>query len=86
MDIGPCPKSHSPKLLDEYQQALQKGHPGFLDDWFRNLSDFVADCDRKVAAAQKRLDKTPEDAKAVELVWLSMFGVVKCSQFLNVNV
>ncbi|KAI9003182.1 small nuclear ribonucleoprotein [Gaertneriomyces semiglobifer] len=69
MDIGPCTKTHSEKLLEEYKIARERdGHPGFEDEWFQNLSDFVADCDRKVASAQRRLDKTPEDARAVQLM------------------
>ncbi|KAJ3007544.1 splicing factor [Thoreauomyces humboldtii] len=68
MDIGPCKNVHSPKLLEEYKQAQQSGHPGFQDDWFRALVDFVKDCDRKVDQAQRRLDKTPEDARAVQLM------------------
>ncbi|KAJ3168637.1 splicing factor [Geranomyces variabilis] len=68
MDIGPCTKTHSPKLLEEYKMALEKGHPGFQEDWFRSLHDFVKDCDRKVDSAQRRLDKTPEDARAVDLM------------------
>ncbi|KAI8818283.1 uncharacterized protein EV422DRAFT_537920 [Fimicolochytrium jonesii] len=68
MDIGPCNKSHSPKLLEEYKRAVSEaGHPGFQEEWFRSLSEFVKDCDRKVDAAQRRLDKTPEDARAVQL-------------------
>ncbi|KND02354.1 uncharacterized protein SPPG_02824 [Spizellomyces punctatus DAOM BR117] len=68
MDIGPCTKSHSEKLLEEYKKARKEGHPGYEEEWFHNLSEFVGDCDRKVQAAQRRLDKTPEDARAVQLM------------------
>ncbi|KAJ3045561.1 splicing factor [Rhizophlyctis rosea] len=69
MDLGPCPKSHSEKMLIEYKEALEKKeHPGFEEEWYRNLQDFVNDCDRKIQAAQRRLDKTPEDPKAVQLL------------------
>ncbi|KAI8910580.1 LUC7-domain-containing protein [Powellomyces hirtus] len=68
MDIGPCTKSHSPKLLEDYKRAQESGHPGFQDDWFRSLQEFVRDCDRKVDSAQRRLDKTPEDARAIQLM------------------
>ncbi|KAI9090538.1 LUC7-domain-containing protein [Phlyctochytrium arcticum] len=68
MDIGACTKAHSEKLLGEYTRARKDGHPGFEDEWFHNLHEFVADCDRKVQNAQRRLDKTPEDAAAVQLM------------------
>jgi hypothetical protein len=69
VDLGACPKKHSQKLKKEYEEAVaKKDHEGYEDEWARILADFVADCDRKIDIARKRLEKTPEDAVAVKLV------------------
>ncbi|KAI8851048.1 hypothetical protein BC829DRAFT_368751 [Chytridium lagenaria] len=69
VDLGPCPKKHMEKLKKEYEEAVSKrDHHGFEDDWTRSLSDFCADCDRKIEHARKRLEKTPEDAKVAQMV------------------
>ncbi|KAJ3300784.1 splicing factor [Borealophlyctis nickersoniae] len=69
MDIGPCSKIHSEKLLKDYENARAKEeHPGFEEEWFHSLSEFVADCDRKIANAQRRLDKIPEDSRVTQLM------------------
>ncbi|KAJ3331006.1 splicing factor [Blyttiomyces sp. JEL0837] len=68
VDLGACPKTHSEKLKKEYDNAVtKKEHHGFEEEWTRNLLDFIADCDRKIEQARKRLEKTPEDAKAAQL-------------------
>ncbi|KAJ3083543.1 splicing factor [Quaeritorhiza haematococci] len=71
MDIGPCPKTHSEKLKKEYEDAATNDPrlvSQFQRDWFESLSEFIADCDRTIAKQQKRLDKTPDDAKVVQLL------------------
>ncbi|CAG8758609.1 12526_t:CDS:2 [Cetraspora pellucida] len=65
MDLGACPKIHSERLKTEYEEAKQKKVCDFDLEFERNLSNFVSDCDRKIASAQKRLDKTPEDSAKV---------------------
>ncbi|RKO92093.1 hypothetical protein BDK51DRAFT_24519 [Blyttiomyces helicus] len=69
MDLGPCARVHSVKLKEDFERDLhEKKHDGFREEWFRSLSEFVKDCDRKIDNAHRRLDKTPEDAKANELM------------------
>ncbi|KAJ3028355.1 splicing factor, partial [Rhizophlyctis rosea] len=69
MDLRPCPRVHSEKLVQEYKAAKESGeHKGFEDEWCRSLQDFVGDCDRTIQKAQRRLDKTPEDPKAIQLL------------------
>ncbi|CAG8804512.1 3007_t:CDS:2, partial [Dentiscutata erythropus] len=65
MDLGSCPKIHSERLKTEYEEAKQKKVCDFDLEFERNLGNFVSDCDRKIASAQKRLDKTPEDSAKV---------------------
>ncbi|KAJ3102428.1 splicing factor [Phlyctochytrium planicorne] len=67
VDLGPCPKKHVAKLKKEYEEAVAQGEfRGYEEEWTRSLADFVADCDRKVEKARKRLEKTPEDEKVAK--------------------
>ncbi|KAJ3409580.1 splicing factor [Chytridiales sp. JEL 0842] len=69
VDLGACPKSHSEKLKKDYEAAVKRGeHPGFQDEWARNLASYVSDCDRKIDNARRRIEKGPEDAAAAQLV------------------
>ncbi|RUP45007.1 LUC7-domain-containing protein [Jimgerdemannia flammicorona] len=62
MDLGACDKLHSDRLKGEYEEALRHEPRNSLEhDFIRNLEAFVADCDRKILQAQRRLDKTPGD-------------------------
>ncbi|CAG8516997.1 2180_t:CDS:10 [Diversispora eburnea] len=65
MDLGACPKIHSERLKSEYEEGKKRKENDFDSEFERNLANFVADCDRKIACAQKRLDKTPEDSAKV---------------------
>ncbi|CAG8488503.1 10216_t:CDS:2, partial [Acaulospora colombiana] len=57
------------RLKTEYEEAKKRKENDFDAEFERNLANFVSDCDRKIASAQKRLDKTPEDsAKATQLI------------------
>lgn len=70
MDLGPCPKMHSDKLRDDYQRAVKEGKE-FLaieNEYERNISDFVSECDRKIRAQLKRLEKTPEESSATSRI------------------
>ncbi|KDN53433.1 LUC7-domain-containing protein [Tilletiaria anomala UBC 951] len=63
VDLGPCPKSHNPRLKDEYNAALAKKerYPTFELEHEQNVISFMADIDRKIAANKRRLDQTPEE-------------------------
>ena len=67
MDFGACPGFHIDKLKLEYQQQSQVS---YQKEWFLKLKDFVNDCDKKIKASQLRLDKTPEDKKIADLVFI----------------
>ena len=63
VDLGPCPKSHTPKYKDEYRKALAAGQrfPDFEREHEHNIFSFVSDIDRKIAANKRRLEQTPEE-------------------------
>jgi archaellum component FlaC len=76
--LGQCPKLHSQKLKDDYENAVTqalkamndpKEQPaysvkeleGLKREYERNIMSFVEECDRRIRAAQRRLEKTPEE-------------------------
>lgn len=63
VDLGPCPKSHTPKYKEEYRKALAAGErfPDFEREHEHNILSFVSDIDRKIAANKRRLEQTPEE-------------------------
>lgn len=63
VDLGPCPKSHTPKYKDEYRKALAAGErfPDFEREHEHNIFSFISDIDRKIAANKRRLEQTPEE-------------------------
>ncbi|KAJ1032992.1 hypothetical protein NDA16_000271 [Ustilago loliicola] len=63
VDLGPCPKSHTPKYKDEYRKALASGErfPDFEREHENNILSFINDIDRKIAANKRRLEQTPEE-------------------------
>ncbi|KWU44964.1 LUC7-domain-containing protein, partial [Rhodotorula sp. JG-1b] len=72
MDLGPCAKTHSVKLKTEYEDLSRKAEAEkdehqikifntFKADYEREIMNFVGECDRRIAAAHRRLEKTPEE-------------------------
>lgn len=63
MDLGPCPKSHTPKYKEEYLKALSSGErfPEFEREHEHNILSFISDIDRKISANKRRLEQTPEE-------------------------
>ncbi|GAA5978533.1 hypothetical protein JCM10908_004392 [Rhodotorula pacifica] len=72
MDLGPCAKTHSVKLKTEYEDLSKKAEAEkdehqikifntFKADYEREIMNFVGECDRRIAAAHRRLEKTPEE-------------------------
>lgn len=58
--------------LDKPQDGLVQR---IENEWHSNLFGFVDDCDRRINAAQRRLEKTPEEnAKTTALVSLVAHG------------
>ncbi|GAA5912443.1 hypothetical protein JCM6882_005512 [Rhodosporidiobolus microsporus] len=72
MDLGPCAKTHSVKLKNEYEGLLKKAEEEkdeneikvfntFKANYETVIFNFVGECDRRIAAAHRRLEKTPEE-------------------------
>jgi hypothetical protein len=74
MDLGACPKSHTERLKTEFL-AAREANPNdpifhrFQMEYEANIFAFVDECDRRIRAAHRRLEKTPEEnAKTTNLV------------------
>jgi len=74
MDLGACPKSHTERLKTEYL-AAKEANPNdpifnrFQMEYEANIFTFVDECDRRIRAAHRRLEKTPEEnAKTTNLM------------------
>jgi hypothetical protein len=77
MDLGACPKSHTDRLKVEFNEA-RRNNPDdprfqrFQAEYESNIFAFVDECDRRIRAAHRRLEKTPEEnAKTTTLVRVS---------------
>lgn len=76
MDLGACPKSHTERLKTEYLAAKEANPNDIIFNRFQmeyesNIFTFVDECDRRIRAAHRRLEKTPEEnAKTTNLVRL----------------
>lgn len=74
MDLGICPKSHTERLKTEYTAAkdVNANDPMVLKvqaEHEQNIFAFVDECDRRIRAAHRRLEKTPEEnAKTTNLM------------------
>ncbi|KAF9265556.1 LUC7-domain-containing protein [Marasmius fiardii PR-910] len=74
MDLGACPKSHTERLKQEFLVA-REANPSdpifnrFQMEYESNIFTFVDECDRRIRAAHRRLEKTPEEnAKTTNLM------------------
>ncbi|KAJ6502343.1 hypothetical protein C8R45DRAFT_976315 [Mycena sanguinolenta] len=74
MDLGACPKSHTERLKTDYN-AAKEANPSdpifarFQLEYESNIFSFVDECDRRIRAAHRRLEKTPEEnAKTTNLM------------------
>lgn len=74
MDLGACPKSHTERLKTDFL-AAKEANPSdptfarFQAEYESNIFAFVDECDRRIRAAHRRLEKTPEEnAKTTNLV------------------
>ena len=74
MDLGACPKSHTERLKQEFNAAKESDPANpifarFQAEYEANIFSFVDECDRRIRAAHRRLEKTPEEnAKTTNLV------------------
>jgi LUC7 N_terminus len=79
-DLGPCPKIHSEGLKAEYEAASpsEKVKWGFDYDYTRDLQKHIDECDRRIEAAQRRLEKTPDEIRQTNnLVSVTQRGIKK---------
>jgi RNA-binding protein Luc7-like 2 len=66
MDLGQCPKIHSERILEQFKEA-QKTAPNdprisaFKQEHENTIYGFIEDCDRRIRASQRKLEKTPEE-------------------------
>lgn len=82
MDLGACPKSHTERLKTEFV-AAREANPAdpifgrFQMEYESNIFAFVDECDRRIRAAHRRLEKTPEEnAKTTNLVRRRPFSLL----------
>lgn len=64
-DMGPCRQAHQPNLREQFQNASEeeKQEWGFEFDYMRDIGKHISDCDRRIDAAQSRLEQTPEEIR-----------------------
>ncbi|KAL7953075.1 U1 snRNP splicing complex subunit [Trichoderma compactum] len=64
-DIGQCPKVHAESLKTEYEglSEREKHKYGFEYDYMRDLQKYIDECNRRIDAAQRRLEKTPDEIR-----------------------
>ena len=62
-DLGPCPKVHSEPLKTEYEATADKSKFGFEYDYMRDMQKYIDECNRRIDAAQRRLEKTPDEIR-----------------------
>ncbi|KAF8308098.1 small nuclear ribonucleoprotein [Clavulina sp. PMI_390] len=74
MDLGPCPKSHGDKYKVQFNDEKEKNPDNkkiaeIQREYENNIFAFVDECDRRIRAAHRRLEKTPEEnAKTTNLM------------------
>lgn len=62
-DLGPCPKVHSEPLKTEYESTKDTAKYSFEYDYMRDLQKYIDECNRRIEAAQRRLEKTPDEIR-----------------------
>ena len=64
-DLGSCPRVHSEALKAEYENltSAEKAKYGFDYDYMRDLQKYIEECNRRIDAAQRRLEKTPDEIR-----------------------
>lgn len=74
MDLGPCPKIHSDRILQQFKEASASPHPDpriavYRQEHENILYGYIEDCDRRIRGSQRKLEKTPEEnRKTVDLM------------------
>ena len=68
MDLGACPKSHTEPdfLVAREANSSDPIFHRFQMEYEANIFAFVDECDRRIGAAHRRLEETPEERKDYE--------------------
>ncbi|KAK7422481.1 splicing factor [Neonectria magnoliae] len=69
-DLGPCPKVHSEGIKTEYEALSDRERQkcGFEYDYMRDLQKYIDECNRRIDAAQRRLEKTPDEIRQTNVL------------------
>ncbi|KAI1410449.1 LUC7-domain-containing protein [Hypoxylon sp. FL1857] len=69
-DLGPCPKIHAESLKTEYESLPEPARQkyGFEIDYARDLQKYIEECNRRIDAAQRRLEKTPDEIRQTNVL------------------
>src|SRR5271154_3845717 len=65
-DLGQCPKFHPENLKLEYDAisaAERSSKYNFEYDYMRDMQKYIDECNRRIEAAQRRLEKTPDEIR-----------------------
>lgn len=73
-DLGPCPRVHAEALKAEYEAlpSAEKQRHGFEWDYMRDLHKYIDECNRRIDAAQRRLEKTPDEIRQTNVLLKSI--------------
>ncbi|KAI0888088.1 LUC7 protein [Annulohypoxylon maeteangense] len=73
-DLGPCPKIHAESLKTEYEGLPEPARQkyGFDIDYARDLQKYIEECNRRIDAAQRRLEKTPDEIRQTNVLLKSI--------------
>jgi hypothetical protein len=61
MDLGECPKFHSLPLRQDYEESRLTKDYGYERELEKCLEQHVAECDRKIIKARKRLEENEQN-------------------------
>ncbi|KAL6852497.1 splicing factor [Amphichorda felina] len=81
-DLGQCPKVHAESLKAEYEALpeREKQRYGFEYDYVRDLQKYIDECNRRIEAAQRRLEKTPDEIRQTNVL---LKGISELSSSIN---
>jgi hypothetical protein len=69
-DLGQCPRVHNEALKAEYEALPERERQryGFEYDYMRDLQKYIDECNRRIDAAQRRLEKTPDEIRQTNVL------------------
>ncbi|KAK0616913.1 hypothetical protein B0T14DRAFT_434781 [Immersiella caudata] len=89
-DLGPCTRVHSEALKAEYEALPESDRKkyGFDYDYMRDLQKYIDECNRRIDAAQRRLEKTPDEIRQTNVLLkaISDLGATIATGLLEVEI